>query len=276
MSVGGEVLPSTVDRIDFRGRTAVVTGAGARGDGIGNGRAAALLLARAGADVVVVDRDEEAGHRTVEMVEQEGGSAVIFVGDVTREEDCAALATYDPGAVRSTRRAGQQRGHRSAVGSVVETEPALWDRVMKVNVRSMYLVSRALIPAMAEAGGGAIVNISSISAIRPKGLTAYSTSKGAVIALTKAMAVDHARDGIRVNAVLPGPGLDAHGPTPDDDARTPRATQERVGSADRGHRLGRWAGSECSSPPSTRATSPARHWLSTEVSPCSLPPAEPR
>ena len=69
----------------------------------------------------------------------------------------------------------------------------------------MYLVSRALIPTMTEAGGGAVVNISSISAIRPKGLTAYSTSKGAVISLTKAMAVDHARDGIRVNRVLPGP-----------------------------------------------------------------------
>ena len=204
MSVGGEVSPSTVDRIDFRGRTAVVTGAGARGDGIGNGRAAALLLARAGADVVVVDLNAEAGRGTVEMIEQEGGSAALFVGDVTREEDCADLATFTlecfgpPGVLINNVGIG-------AVGSVVETKPELWERVMKVNVKSMYLVSRALIPTMAEAGGGAVVNISSISAIRPKGLTAYSTSKGAVISLTKAMAVDHARDGIRVNAVLPGP-----------------------------------------------------------------------
>jgi NAD(P)-dependent dehydrogenase (short-subunit alcohol dehydrogenase family) len=78
--------------------------------------------------------------------------------------------------------------------------------VMQVNVESMYLAARHAIPAMVEtAGGGAIVNVSSISALRPRGLTAYSTSKGAVIALTRAMAVDHGRDGIRVNCVAPGP-----------------------------------------------------------------------
>ena len=204
MNTRVEQTPSTGDRIDFSGRTAVVTGGGARGDGIGNGRAAAILLARAGAEVVVVDRDEEAGRGTIEIIEQEGGSAALFVGDVTREEDCADLATFTPerfgppGVLINNVGIG-------AVGSVVETKPELWERVMKVNVKSMYLVSRALIPAMTEAGGGSIVNISSISAIRPKGLTAYSTSKGAVISLTRAMAVDHAGDGIRVNAVLPGP-----------------------------------------------------------------------
>ena len=76
---------------------------------------------------------------------------------------------------------------------------------MRINVDSAYLVSRALIPRMRDTGGGAIVNVSSISALRPRGLTAYSTSKGAVIALTRAMAVDHAADGIRVNCVVPGP-----------------------------------------------------------------------
>jgi NAD(P)-dependent dehydrogenase (short-subunit alcohol dehydrogenase family) len=81
-----------------------------------------------------------------------------------------------------------------------------WRRVMQVNVDSMFLASRHAIPAMKEtAGGGAIVNVSSISALRPRGLTAYSTSKGAVIALTRAMAVDHGPDGIRVNCVAPGP-----------------------------------------------------------------------
>ena len=204
MSTRREASRSGADRIDFSGRVAVVTGAGARGDGIGNGRAAALLLARAGAEVVVVDRNEEAGRGTVEMIEKEGGSAALFVGDVTSEEDCSALAAFTlerfgpPAVLINNVGIG-------AAGSVVETAPAVWERVMKVNVKSMFLVSRALIPAMAGAGGGAIVNINSISAIRPKGLTAYSTSKGAVIALTKAMAVDHARDGIRVNSVLPGP-----------------------------------------------------------------------
>lgn len=199
-----EQVPSTGDRIDLSGRTAVVTGGGARGDGIGNGRAAAILLARAGADVVVVDLNEEAGQGTVEMIENEGGTARLFIGDVTREEDCAALAAFarDGSAAPTVLINNVGIG---APGTVLDTEPEFWDRVMKVNVASMYLVSRALIPSMEEAGGGSIVNISSISAIRPKGLTPYSTSKGAVISLTRALAVDHASDGIRVNVVLPGP-----------------------------------------------------------------------
>jgi NAD(P)-dependent dehydrogenase (short-subunit alcohol dehydrogenase family) len=91
-------------------------------------------------------------------------------------------------------------------GSVVDIAPENWRRVMQVNIDSMFLASRHAIPAMKEtAGGGAIVNVSSISALRPRGLTAYSTSKGAVIALTRAMAVDHGPDGIRVNCVAPGP-----------------------------------------------------------------------
>jgi NAD(P)-dependent dehydrogenase (short-subunit alcohol dehydrogenase family) len=91
-------------------------------------------------------------------------------------------------------------------GSVVDTPVELWHRVMRVNVDSMFFVSRHAIPAMVEtAGGGAIVNVSSISALRPRGLTAYSTSKGAVIALTRAMAVDHGPQNIRVNCVAPGP-----------------------------------------------------------------------
>jgi NAD(P)-dependent dehydrogenase (short-subunit alcohol dehydrogenase family) len=91
-------------------------------------------------------------------------------------------------------------------GSVVDTRVEDWRRIMQVNVDGMFLVSRFAIPAMIEtAGGGAIVNVSSISALRPRGLTAYSTSKGAVIALTRAMAVDHGAQGIRVNCVAPGP-----------------------------------------------------------------------
>jgi NAD(P)-dependent dehydrogenase (short-subunit alcohol dehydrogenase family) len=91
-------------------------------------------------------------------------------------------------------------------GSVVDEPPENWRHVMQVNVEPMYLAAKYAIPAMINtARGGAIVNIASISALRPRGLTAYSASKGAVIALTRAMAVDHAKDGIRVNCVAPGP-----------------------------------------------------------------------
>jgi len=89
--------------------------------------------------------------------------------------------------------------------SVVDESADHWRRVMQVNVECMYLTAKYVIPAMIRtAGGGAIVNVSSISALRPRGLTAYSASKGAVIALTRAMAVDHGKDGIRVNCVAPG------------------------------------------------------------------------
>jgi NAD(P)-dependent dehydrogenase (short-subunit alcohol dehydrogenase family) len=90
-------------------------------------------------------------------------------------------------------------------GTVVDEPEERWRRLMQVNVDSMFLASKHAIPAMRRGGGGAIVNVSSISALRPRGLTAYSVSKGAVIALTRAMAVDHGREGIRVNCVAPGP-----------------------------------------------------------------------
>jgi NAD(P)-dependent dehydrogenase (short-subunit alcohol dehydrogenase family) len=91
-------------------------------------------------------------------------------------------------------------------GSVVAEDPHNWRRIIQVNVESMFLASKHAIPAMIKtAGGGAIVNVASIAALRPRGMTAYSTSKGAVIALTRAMAVDHGPDRIRVNCVAPGP-----------------------------------------------------------------------
>ena len=186
------------------GRVAVVTGAGAEGDAIGIGRATALLLARGGASIVAVDRHEEDGVRTVEMIEAQGGRVELVTADVTAPDDVDRIAATAADRFGGADIVVNNVGIGSR-GSVVETEPRIWERVMRVNVDSAYLVSRALIPQLAERGGGAIVNLSSISALRPRGLTAYSTSKGAIIALTKAMAVDHAGDGIRVNCVVPGP-----------------------------------------------------------------------
>lgn len=186
------------------GKVAVVTGAGALDDGIGNGRAAAILLARAGAKVVVVDREEGLAARTAAVIGDEGGTATVAVGDVAVEEDCrdivaSTMATYGRLDVLDNNVGIGSRG------SVVDEDPAIWNRVMNVNVGSMFLMSRHVVPAMAEHGGGAIVNIASISAMRPSKNTAYAASKGAVIALTKALAVDHAAQGIRVNCVAPGP-----------------------------------------------------------------------
>ena len=186
------------------GRVAIVTGGGAAADGVGNGRAASILLARRGSHVVVVDRQPELAERTAEMIEGDGGSAMAVAADVTRSEDCRAMveaATERWGTVDvlvNNVGVGSQ-------GSVVEETLERWERVMRINVTSMMLASAAVIPGMVEAGRGAIVNISSIAALLPSGLTAYSTSKGAVISLTRAMASDHGRDGVRVNCVAPGP-----------------------------------------------------------------------
>jgi len=186
------------------GKVAIVTGAGSRADGIGNGRAAAVLFAREGARVLLVDQSRKAADATLTMILEEGGAAAVFVADVTRGDECRAMV--DEAVARWGRLDILDNnvgiGGR---GTVVETSEDEWERIMRVNVTGTMLASKHAIPAMAKGGGGAIVNISSISALRPRGLTAYSASKGAVIALTRAMAIDHAAQGIRVNCIAPGP-----------------------------------------------------------------------
>jgi NAD(P)-dependent dehydrogenase (short-subunit alcohol dehydrogenase family) len=163
-----------------------------------------VLFAREGARVLLVDQNAEAAGETRKLIEEEGGQAEVFAADVTSAADCRALVE------RAVGRWGRLDILDNNVGiegqaSVVTVTEEDWDRVMRVNVKSMMLTSKYAVPAMAARGGGSIINISSIAALRPRGLTPYSTSKGAVIALTQAMAVDHAKDGIRVNCIAPGP-----------------------------------------------------------------------
>jgi NAD(P)-dependent dehydrogenase (short-subunit alcohol dehydrogenase family) len=186
------------------GKVAIVTGGGAAGDGIGNGRAAAILLARAGTRVVVVDRDAGLAKRTVEMIAAVGGEALALSADVTRSADCATMVEAALDRFGRLDFLDNNVGIGSR-GTVVDESEESWRKLMTVNVDSMFLAAKHAIPAMRRTGAGAIVNVSSISALRPRGLTAYSVSKGAVIALTKAMAVDHGAEGIRVNCVAPGP-----------------------------------------------------------------------
>jgi NAD(P)-dependent dehydrogenase (short-subunit alcohol dehydrogenase family) len=187
------------------GKVALISGGGAAGDGIGNGRAAAILLARAGAKVMVADRDLGLAERTVNMIVAEGGTAAALACDVTREADCKKLIEAAVDRFGRLDFLDNNVGIGSR-GSVVDEKPEEYRRVMQINVESMFLLSKYAIPAMIKtAHGGAIVNISSISALRPRGLTTYTTSKAAVIGLTRAMAVDHGRDNIRVNCICPGP-----------------------------------------------------------------------
>lgn len=160
----------------LEGKVAIVTGAGSRAPGIGNGRATAILFAREGARVLLVDQNPAAAEETLAMIKDEVGEAEVFAADVTRADDCRAMVE------RAVSRWGRldildNNVGIGGAGSVVQVTEADWDQVMTVNVKSMMLAGKFAVPAMAAGGGGAIINISSISALRPRGLTPYSASK---------------------------------------------------------------------------------------------------
>jgi NAD(P)-dependent dehydrogenase (short-subunit alcohol dehydrogenase family) len=194
------------DATGLEDKVVIVTGGGSLGDEIGNGRAAAILCARAGAVVVVVGRNVQPLERTVTMIEAEGGRATALVGDVTDDDDCRRIVEQT--VARHGRLDGLDNNvGASSPGTVVDIPLDVWRAAMVLNVESQLLMSRHAIPAMiATAGGGSIVNIGSVSAIRPRGNAAsYTVTKGANMALTQAMAVDHGPQGIRVNCVVIGP-----------------------------------------------------------------------
>ena len=185
------------------GKVAIVAGAGASGAVIGNGQATAILFAREGAKVLCADAVEERAQATVAMITKEGGTASALRVDVSQAADCKAMV-----------RAAIERYGRldildnnvgiSVRADVVEDTEDEWDRVMAVNVKSIMLASKYAIPQMVKAGGGSIINISSVAGLRANQSTPYTTSKAAVVGLTRSMAGDHGRDGIRVNCILPG------------------------------------------------------------------------
>jgi NAD(P)-dependent dehydrogenase (short-subunit alcohol dehydrogenase family) len=200
-----ENMQGPEDDAGLAGKVALISGGGAADDGIGNGRAAAILLARSGTKVVVADRELKLAERTVAMIAAEGGTAAALAADVTIESDCRRLVDFTIDRFGRLDLLDNNVGIGSR-GSVVDEKPEQYRRVMQINVESMFLLSKYAIPAMiGTAKGGAIVNISSISALRPRGLTTYTTSKAAIIGLTRAMAVDHGGDNIRVNCICPGP-----------------------------------------------------------------------
>jgi NAD(P)-dependent dehydrogenase (short-subunit alcohol dehydrogenase family) len=180
------------------GRVAIVTGAAS-----GIGRAVALLFAADGASVVVADV-AETGAAVASAIQSSGGRAVFAQSDVTRAADCGRLverARHEFGGLHIVvNGAGVIRR-----ASVTELEESEWDRVMEVNAKSVFLLSKCAIPSLVEAGGGAIVNIASGWGLAGGGrAAAYCASKGAVVLLTKAMAIDHGPQRIRVNCVCPG------------------------------------------------------------------------
>ena len=185
--------------ISLKGKRALITGGAS-----GIGRATALLFARAGAAVALADLDEAGGEEVMRQIEQDGGRAIFVRCDVSRATDCQ----------RAVRMTVEKLGGLDILfnnagiirrADVVETTEEEWERVMAVNVRSVFLMSKYAIPVMVQAGGGAIVNTGSgWGLVGGANAVSYCASKGAVVNMTRAMALDHGAQNVRVNCVCPG------------------------------------------------------------------------
>lgn len=187
----------------LEGKIAIVTGAGSRGPGLGNGKATALLFAREGARVLCVDAVKDRAAETVAQIRADGGEAAPFVADVTRAPECRAMV----------RAAVDQWGGldilHNNVGiesrkDLLETSEEEWDRVLTVDLKSMFLATQSAATIMIERSGGAITCVSSVAALRGHGRTAYATAKAGVIGFVRTVAAQLGPKGIRVNAIAPG------------------------------------------------------------------------
>jgi NAD(P)-dependent dehydrogenase (short-subunit alcohol dehydrogenase family) len=183
----------------LRGKVALITGAAS-----GIGRATALLFAREGAAVALFDRDETGGKAVARTIEGDGGRALFVHGDVTRDADCGRALDETVGRFGGLHVLFNNAGIMRRA-TILETSEEDWDRVMEVNVKSIFLLSRRAVPIMARAGGGVIINTASNWGLVGGARAAvYCASKGAVVLLTKAMALDHGPQNIRVNCICPG------------------------------------------------------------------------
>jgi NAD(P)-dependent dehydrogenase (short-subunit alcohol dehydrogenase family) len=185
------------------GKVALITGAGS-----GMGRVAAQVFAREGARVVAADLDERAGRETESLARDEGLDVRFVRSDVSREADCRAMVAFAEETFGRLDVLYNNAGiFPEADHSVIDTDEAVWDRVLAVNVKVVYLACKYGIPAMLRAGGGSIVNIASFVALVGCSVPqdAYTASKGAVISLTRSLAVQFAPRGVRTNAICPGP-----------------------------------------------------------------------
>jgi NAD(P)-dependent dehydrogenase (short-subunit alcohol dehydrogenase family) len=189
----------------MEGKKAIVVGAGQpRHHLLGNGRAIATLLAREGAEVCAVDRDKDRAEETVAQILADGGLAHSVTADVSDPDDCARLVAESHAAMGRIDVLVNNVGVSYCDAGPLELEPEPWQKIMDINLRGMWLTSKAVVPLMKEHGGGAITNISTVGARTGGGrLFAYSISKSGVNALTHFFAVEYAQFGIRCNAVLP-------------------------------------------------------------------------
>ena len=195
-------MPGRVD-----GKVAILVGGGQTpGETIGNGRATALLLAREGASVLVVDRDLASAQDTVDLIAKEGGTASAVACDITDEAAVQAAITVCTDRYGRIDILHNNVGSSLALGdaTATELEAAAFDRIVAVNLKGMWLACKHALPVMRDQGSGSILNISSMAAREAYPYVGYKTTKAGVIALTENLAMANARYGIRVNCILPG------------------------------------------------------------------------
>ena len=189
----------------LKDKVALVTGAGSSGPGWGNGKATAVLFAREGARVCVIDINRDAVEETAGIIRDEGGECLVDQVDVTDAEQVAAVVAK---CVDHWGRVDILHNNVGIldVGGPVDASLESWERVVSVNLTSMFLTCKYVLPVMEAQGGGAIVNIASIAGIRYLGIpyVSYSATKGGVLQLTQSVALEYAERGVRVNSILPG------------------------------------------------------------------------
>ena len=183
----------------FQDKVIVVTGAGA-----GIGQSVARATGQEGAKVIIVDVDEKSANQTLHHIQGNGGTASVVVADVSSSTDMERVANTTVQTYRGIDYLVSSAGIQT-YGTVVDTEEEKWDRTININLKSVYLAARYCIPEMLKRGGGAIVNVASVQGLQSQpNVAAYSASKGGIIAMTRTMALDHAKDNIRVNSICPG------------------------------------------------------------------------
>jgi len=187
----------------LKGKVALITGAG-----MGMGREASLLFAEEGARIVVCDINEQAADETVALVEKTGGQAVSAVGDVAMEEEVKRMVEAGVGRFGALHVLYNNAGvlWKDRDRSVLQTDGTQWDRVMGINLKSVFWVTKHGIPHLQKAGGGSIILVGSVSALAgfTRAQDAYTAAKGALISLNKSLAIQFAKDGIRSNVIHPG------------------------------------------------------------------------